>query len=78
MAKFIVEMAARVTQAVIIETYEVEASSPEEAVDFLGRHDNDAELVASYVSDEGDTLTEEVIACFSKKTRKRVNKLALI
>ena len=76
MANYPVELAVKVTDAVIIEVYEVEASSPEDAAQWLLLNDEEARLVSSYVSDEGVTMTEEVIACFRKIPRKRLEKVS--
>ena len=50
MANYLVELAVKVTDAVIIEVYEVEASSPEDAAQWLLLNDEEARLVSSYVS----------------------------
>ena len=70
MNKYIVEVGVRVTNAVFIETFEVEADSEEEALEWLEESGQDAIMLSSYVVDEGETMSEEVMACFKKKNRK--------
>lgn len=74
MNKYIIEVGVRVTNAVLIETFEVTAASEEEAMEFIDEGDVDAVMVASYVADEGDTMSEEVLSCYKKKIRKRISK----
>ena len=67
MNKYIVEVAARVTNAIFIEAFEVEADSEEDARELVC--DGEGLLLSSFISDEGETMSEEIISCYEKIKR---------
>ncbi len=68
MNKYIVEVAARVTNAIFIEAFEVEADSEDDARELVC--DGEGLLLSSFISDEGETMSEEIIACYEKMKRR--------
>ena len=72
MNKYIVEVAARVTNAIFIEAFEVEADSEEDARELVC--DGEGILLSSFISDEGETMSEEVISCYEKIKRTGLEK----